>query len=168
MPPFILSGLEYAVHAVKAPSLLTSLLQCQCPYIKQAGNSHNSGKTETFWSMLFSVFLFASFFCILSNRELCRFFFRFLLGVKKAQVNWQTRVSNKKKGFLNLWNYVQHVWYINVYLKYKSILLLNFGFFLIKYTMLRFRGGMLVFTHQRGELSGERYSSHWNVQFGQN
>lgn len=34
--------------------------------------------------------------------------------------------------------------------------------------MLSFRGGTLVFTHQRGDLRGERHSSHLNVQFGKN
>lgn len=40
---------------------------------------------------------------------------------------------------------------MNIYLKYKSILLLllHFGFFYIEDTMLRVWGGTVVFTHQR-------------------
>lgn len=84
--------------------------------------------------------------CIQSNRD----FFYYLSCKEEESTSTWTDLGVNKKGFLNLWDDVQHVSYINIYLKYKSILLLlNFGFFYIEDTMLRMRGGTVVFTHQR-------------------
>lgn len=119
--------------SVLAAKKLRQVQNASVSLSKHVGNSLDSGKTETFWSVLFSVFLFSSFFLYPKQQGVIFVCFSSfsLLGVWKAQVNGQTWVSIKK-GFLNLWNYVQHVSYINIYLKYKSILLLlDFGFFYI-------------------------------------
>lgn len=61
---------------------------------------------------------------------------------EESTSTWTDLGVNKKKGFVDLWDDVQHVSYINIYLKYKSILLLFsfFGFFYIEDAMLGMRG----------------------------
>lgn len=108
--------------------------KCVSIPLKKTSVTPSTQEKQTFWSVLFSVFLFSSFILYPKQQGVILFFYFIIflsLGVRKAQVHGQTWVSIKK-GFLNLWNYVQHVSYINIYLKYKSILLLlDFGFFYI-------------------------------------
>lgn len=72
----------------------------QYPSQKHAPNSLDSGKTETFWSVLFSVFL-RLLICLLSKATGSAIVFIWLsflclLRVRKAQVHRQTWVSIKR------------------------------------------------------------------------
>lgn len=88
-----------------------------------------------------------------SNGRLCFFFF----SSERTVIGTDLRVAYKR--LLISLNYVQHVSYINIYLKYKSILLLlDFGLFFIEDTKWRFKGGTRVYPSEGGgALPGFKY-----------
>lgn len=106
----------------------------QYPFQKTLVTPSTQEKQRIFWSGLFSVFLFSSFILYPKQQGVILFllFYYFHCWEEEESTSSWTDLGVNKKGFPNLWNYVQHVSYINIYLKYKSILLLlNFGFFYV-------------------------------------
>lgn len=124
------------INTNKGETVELLFLKCACiPVSQHVSVSLDSGNrlSDHCW------FLFS----VLRVSKATGKFSYYLTCQEEESTSTRTDVGVNKKGFPNLWNDVQHVSYINIYLKYKSILLLlKFGFFYIEDTMLRGGGAL--------------------------